>query len=81
MAVVKYKTKLSKPRRGLCSTWLSSLDANIEHHIPIWVTKGTISPPRDIHAPMIMVGPGKYNVIVVVRAYMEQEVISVLFFV
>lgn len=26
VAVVQYKTKLYKPRRGLCSTWLASLD-------------------------------------------------------
>lgn len=26
MAVVRYKTQLSKPRRGLCSTWLASLN-------------------------------------------------------
>ncbi|NXY72813.1 NDOR1 oxidoreductase, partial [Glareola pratincola] len=26
MAVVRYKTRLSKPRRGLCSTWLASLN-------------------------------------------------------
>ncbi|KAM6400141.1 NADPH-dependent diflavin oxidoreductase 1 isoform 2-T2 [Rhynochetos jubatus] len=26
MAVVRYKTRLSRPRRGLCSTWLASLN-------------------------------------------------------
>ncbi|XP_015224994.1 PREDICTED: NADPH-dependent diflavin oxidoreductase 1-like, partial [Cyprinodon variegatus] len=26
VAVVRYKTKLYKPRRGLCSSWLASLD-------------------------------------------------------
>jgi len=26
MAVVRYKTRLNKPRRGLCSTWLASLN-------------------------------------------------------
>lgn len=26
MAVVKYKTKMHKPRKGICSTWLSSLN-------------------------------------------------------
>lgn len=26
VAVVQYKTKLYKPRRGLCSSWLASLD-------------------------------------------------------
>lgn len=26
VAVVRYQTKLFKPRRGLCSTWLASLD-------------------------------------------------------
>lgn len=26
LAVVCYKTKMQKPRRGLCSSWLASLD-------------------------------------------------------
>lgn len=26
VAVVRYKTKMFKPRAGLCSTWLASLD-------------------------------------------------------
>lgn len=26
MAVVQYQTRLKEPRRGLCSSWLASLD-------------------------------------------------------
>ncbi|XP_059213517.1 NADPH-dependent diflavin oxidoreductase 1 [Centropristis striata] len=59
VAVVQYKTKLYKPRRGLCSTWLSSLDpAQGEVFVPLWVQKGTMKFPKDKDTPVIMVGPG-----------------------
>ncbi|CAG5115516.1 unnamed protein product [Candidula unifasciata] len=59
MAVVNYRTKLHRPRRGVCSTWLSSLspDENVLS-VPIWVKKGTIQFPNDLAIPLIMVGPG-----------------------
>ena len=58
MAVVTYKTKLYKPRRGVCSTWIATLDPNTRPGIPIWVKKGTVSLPKDPNTPVIMVGPG-----------------------
>ncbi|KAK3605906.1 hypothetical protein CHS0354_017812 [Potamilus streckersoni] len=58
MAVVHYKTKLYKPRKGVCSTWLSSQDPVTNVRIPIWVRKGTIHFPTDPKTPVIMVGPG-----------------------
>ncbi|XP_062446971.1 NADPH-dependent diflavin oxidoreductase 1 isoform X1 [Rhea pennata] len=59
MAVVQYKTRLSKPRRGLCSTWLASL--NPQHgdvRVPLWVKKGGMKFPADPDTPVIMIGPG-----------------------
>ncbi|XP_078382662.1 NADPH-dependent diflavin oxidoreductase 1-like isoform X2 [Oculina patagonica] len=59
VAVVNYKTKLFKPRRGLCSTWLASLDfTNKDLRVPVWVKKGTISFPKALDSPIIMIGPG-----------------------
>lgn len=58
MAVVQYRTKLFRPRRGVCSTWLAGLDPSQGVHVPIWVKRGTISFPKDPATPVIMVGPG-----------------------
>ncbi|CAL1525891.1 unnamed protein product [Lymnaea stagnalis] len=59
MAVVNYRTKLHLPRRGVCSTWLSSLrPEDGPTRIPIWVKHGTIKFPADSSLPLIMVGPG-----------------------
>lgn len=59
VAVVNYKTKLVKPRQGLCSTWLASLDPlNKDCRVPVWVKKGTISFPKALDSPIVMVGPG-----------------------
>ncbi|XP_078128386.1 NADPH-dependent diflavin oxidoreductase 1 [Sander vitreus] len=59
VAVVSYKTKMYKPRRGLCSTWLASLDpAQGEVYVPLWVKKGTMRFPKEKDTPVIMVGPG-----------------------
>ncbi|XP_040915620.1 NADPH-dependent diflavin oxidoreductase 1 isoform X2 [Toxotes jaculatrix] len=59
VAVVRYKTKLYKPRRGLCSTWLASLDpAQGEVYVPLWVKKGSLKFPKEVDTPVIMVGPG-----------------------
>ncbi|XP_068695868.1 NADPH-dependent diflavin oxidoreductase 1-like [Montipora foliosa] len=59
VAVVNYKTKLVKSRRGLCSTWLASLDSSkTDLRIPVWVKKGTISFPKALDAPALMIGPG-----------------------
>ncbi|XP_077479486.1 NADPH-dependent diflavin oxidoreductase 1 [Stigmatopora argus] len=59
VAVVKYKTKIYKPRRGLCSTWLASLDpAKGDTFVPLWVKKGSLKFPTETDTPVIMVGPG-----------------------
>ncbi|XP_074640456.1 NADPH-dependent diflavin oxidoreductase 1-like [Tubulanus polymorphus] len=60
MAVVRYKTKLVKPRTGVCSTWLSELQPknNLKIYVPVWMKTGTIHFPTDPLTPVIMVGPG-----------------------
>lgn len=59
VAVVRYKTKLYKPREGLCSTWLASLNpAQGDMYVPLWVKKGSLKFPKDQDTPVIMVGPG-----------------------
>nr|XP_013809939.1 PREDICTED: NADPH-dependent diflavin oxidoreductase 1 isoform X3 [Apteryx mantelli mantelli] len=59
MAVVQYKTRLSKPRRGLCSTWLASLNPQYEDvRVPLWVKKGGMKFPADPDTTVIMIGPG-----------------------
>ncbi|NWU31399.1 NDOR1 oxidoreductase, partial [Dyaphorophyia castanea] len=59
VAVVRYKTRLSKPRRGLCSTWLASLDPEQgDVRVPLWVKKGGMKFPADPATPVIMIGPG-----------------------
>ncbi|XP_071820437.1 NADPH-dependent diflavin oxidoreductase 1-like isoform X2 [Apostichopus japonicus] len=57
MAVVKYQTKIVKPREGLCSNWLANITKE-DKMVPIWTRKGTISFPQDPTIPVIMVGPG-----------------------
>ncbi|KAM4532222.1 NADPH-dependent diflavin oxidoreductase 1 [Fundulus diaphanus] len=59
VAVVRYRTKLHKPRRGLCSSWLASLDPQQgEVLVPLWVKKGSLRFPREQDTPVILVGPG-----------------------
>ncbi|KAM6110334.1 LOW QUALITY PROTEIN: NADPH-dependent diflavin oxidoreductase 1 [Pterocles gutturalis] len=57
MAVVRNKTRLSKPRRGLCSTWLASLKPEQGNAVPLWVKKGGMKFPADPDTPVIN-GPG-----------------------
>ncbi|XP_053138677.1 NADPH-dependent diflavin oxidoreductase 1 isoform X2 [Hemicordylus capensis] len=59
LAVVRYKTSLSKPRRGLCSTWLASLEPqNDAARVPLWVKKGGLKFPASPDTPAVMIGPG-----------------------
>ncbi|TNN32896.1 NADPH-dependent diflavin oxidoreductase 1 [Liparis tanakae] len=66
VAVVQYRTKMHEPRRGLCSSWLASLDPaqglikfiQWEVYVPQWVKKGTLKFPKENTTPVIMAGPG-----------------------
>lgn len=43
VAVIEYKTKLKKPRLGLCSNFLKRL--TIGENVPAWITKGSFKFP------------------------------------
>ncbi|XP_021506781.1 NADPH-dependent diflavin oxidoreductase 1 isoform X1 [Meriones unguiculatus] len=60
VAVVEYKTRLKDPRRGLCSSWLASLDPGQAGpvRVPLWVRPGSLVFPKTLDTPIIMVGPG-----------------------
>ncbi|XP_054582746.1 NADPH-dependent diflavin oxidoreductase 1 isoform X2 [Eptesicus fuscus] len=59
VAVVQYQTRLKEPRRGLCSSWLASLDPGQGPvRVPLWVRPGGLSFPQVPDTPVIMVGPG-----------------------
>nr|XP_013011386.1 NADPH-dependent diflavin oxidoreductase 1 isoform X2 [Cavia porcellus] len=59
MAVVQYQTRLREPRRGLCSSWLASLDPGQDPiRVPLWVRPGSLAFPESPDIPVIMVGPG-----------------------
>ncbi|KAK1155529.1 NADPH-dependent diflavin oxidoreductase 1-like isoform X1 [Acipenser oxyrinchus oxyrinchus] len=59
LAVVMFKTRIHRPRRGLCSTWLASQDPEQGVvRVPLWVKKGGLKFPTDQDPPVIMVGPG-----------------------
>ncbi|XP_039076662.1 NADPH-dependent diflavin oxidoreductase 1 isoform X4 [Hyaena hyaena] len=59
VAVVQYQTRLKEPRRGLCSSWLASLDPGRGPvRVPLWVRPGSLAFPETPGTPVIMVGPG-----------------------
>lgn len=56
VAVVEYKTMLTKKRKGLCSNWLKELKEG--DSIRAVIKKGTFKFPEDESVPVVMVGPG-----------------------
>ncbi|EFI26889.1 NADPH-ferrihemoprotein reductase [Coprinopsis cinerea okayama7 len=59
VAIVKYRTKLKIPRRGVCSTYLASLQPGDK--LRIGILKGLIKLPPNYQTPVICVGPGTAN--------------------
>ena len=66
VAVVRYKTRMHLPRRGVCTSWLSQLlsddgggdgDGITTTTVPIWLRRGTFHWPPPT-TPLILVGPG-----------------------
>ncbi|KAF7312179.1 NADPH-dependent diflavin oxidoreductase 1 [Mycena indigotica] len=55
VAVVKYRTKLKVPRRGICSTYLASLTSG--DRLQIAIQPGLLKLPVS-EAPIICIGPG-----------------------
>ena len=63
VAVVKYKTKLVKPRRGVCSNWIAIQNPKDfpDVRMPVWIKPGSFILPSDPEIPIIMIGPGENN--------------------
>ncbi|KAJ4484280.1 hypothetical protein C8J55DRAFT_510197 [Lentinula edodes] len=70
VAMVKYKTKLKIPRRGVCSTYLSRLQPG--HQLRIRTLKGFIRLPANSDIPIICVGPG--TGVAPMRAVIEERI-------
>ncbi|GBC00416.1 hypothetical protein RclHR1_03850014 [Rhizophagus clarus] len=71
VAIVQYKTKLQKPRRGVCTKWMSGLRPDA-CEIPVIITRGTMRLPISISTPIIFIGPG--TGVSVMRAFIEHRV-------
>lgn len=58
VAIVEYKTMLTKPRKGLCSNWLKHRKCGDQ--IQAVIKRGTFKFPCDdnFKIPIVMVGPG-----------------------
>ncbi|KAJ7086046.1 riboflavin synthase domain-like protein [Mycena belliarum] len=56
VAIVRYRTKLKVPRRGVCTRFLAALQQGDK--VQIRIEKGLLSLPTDVKIPVICVGPG-----------------------
>jgi len=56
VAIVKYRTKLKVPRRGVCTTFLAALQPGDK--VEIGLQAGFIKLPVDNNIPVICIGPG-----------------------
>ncbi|KAK7677189.1 hypothetical protein QCA50_019898 [Cerrena zonata] len=73
IAIVQYRTKLRIPRKGVATTYLASLQPGDK--IPVGIKKGgLISLPKDVHVPIICIGPG--TGIAPARSIIEQRVLQ-----
>ncbi|CAO3637396.1 unnamed protein product [Mucor hiemalis] len=71
VAIVKYKTKLRKIRRGVLTKWLSTLVTG--DVIPrARITKGTMTLPPNEDIPLIAIGPG--TGIAPMRSFIEERI-------
>ncbi|KAG9311173.1 riboflavin synthase domain-like protein [Chiua virens] len=70
VAIVKYRTKLRVPRKGVCTSYLAGLQSG--DTLRITIQKGLISLPNDPLTPVICVGPG--TGIAPMRAVIEDRI-------
>lgn len=61
IALTEYTTKLERKVKGVCSNWLEN--AKEGEVVPFWLRKGTLPYPTDGKTPVIVVGPGKLEII------------------
>ena len=53
---MKYKTRLQKPREGVCSAWIATLAPSTR--VPLRIIPGTMLLPADPSVPVLAIGPG-----------------------
>ncbi|KDQ16442.1 hypothetical protein BOTBODRAFT_107008 [Botryobasidium botryosum FD-172 SS1] len=70
IAVVRYRSKLKAPRKGLCTSWLTRLNAG--DTISVGIEKGTMRLPGDSSVPVILVGPG--TGVAPMRAFIQDRI-------
>jgi len=70
VAIVRYRTKLRVPRKGVCTSFLAALQPGDK--LRITIEKGLISLPSDPKTPVICVGPG--TGIAPMRAVIEDRI-------
>ncbi|KAH7924413.1 riboflavin synthase domain-like protein [Leucogyrophana mollusca] len=70
VAIVRYRTKLKIPRKGVCTSFLASLKSG--DTLRIGTRKGFITLPRELATPIICVGPG--TGVAPMRAIVEERV-------
>ncbi|KAG0144216.1 hypothetical protein CROQUDRAFT_660286 [Cronartium quercuum f. sp. fusiforme G11] len=56
VAVVNYRTRISTPRKGLCTSWLARLKPG--SRVPVRIEPGWFKFPSDPNKAVICVGPG-----------------------
>ncbi|GAB5591386.1 NAPDH-dependent diflavin reductase [Umbelopsis nana] len=71
IAIVKYKTKLKKIRRGVCTKWIAQLQEG-DRIQSVHITRGTMQLPKDPNIPVIMIGPG--TGIAPMRSFLEDRI-------
>ncbi|KAG2130147.1 uncharacterized protein EDB93DRAFT_87346 [Suillus bovinus] len=70
VAIVRYRTKLKVPRKGVCTSYLSGLNSG--DTLCIGLRKGFISLPTDLNIPVVCVGPG--TGVAPMRGVIEQRI-------
>ncbi len=56
VAIVRYRTRLREPRRGVCTAWLASLPVGSE--VLFRIERGTMALPAQDESPVVYIGPG-----------------------
>ncbi|KIJ64288.1 hypothetical protein HYDPIDRAFT_133001 [Hydnomerulius pinastri MD-312] len=70
IAIVKYRTKLKIPRKGVCTSFLAALQPGDK--LRITIKTGLISLPDDPSTPVVCVGPG--TGVAPMRAVIEERI-------
>lgn len=72
IALLKYKTRLQKPREGVCSAWIARLEP--PKRLPIRIIPGTLLLPAQPSTPILTIGPG--TGIAPLRAIVQERIAS-----